>query len=145
MFQLDPREKAAVFRMIGDRATEDLVPDLIARTAGRDDSARVHIIRILANFRMPEVLQTLHELLKDNNRQVRGAALEALGEFDTGHDIELICSLLMDPDLDVQGKAVDLVVRLRHPDAGPPRPRVRGRRAVPVPGRGARLRPRPRA
>ncbi len=115
-YQLEPREKAAVFKMIGERATPDLVPDLISRTAGKDNSARVHIVKILANFQTPEVLATIQSMLKDPNRQVRGAALDALLEFKGGHDIELICSLLMDADLDVQGKAVDLVVRLRHPD-----------------------------
>jgi len=115
-YQLEPREKSAVFKMIGERATSDIVPDLISRTAGKDTSARVHIIDILAKFPTPEVLTALQSMLKDPNRQVRGAALDALGGFQSGHDIEMICALLMDPDLDVQSKAVDLVVRLRHPD-----------------------------
>ena len=116
-YQLEPREKSAVFKMIGDLATDELVPDLISRTQGKDNAARVHIIQILAKFHKPEVLTSLQALLSDPNRQVRSAALEALAEFPSDqHDIELICSLLMDADLDVQGKAVDLVVKLRHPD-----------------------------
>lgn len=115
-YQLEPREKAAVFKMIGERATPEIIPDLISRTAGKDNAARVHIIRILSNFQTPEVLTTIQAMLKDPNRQVRGAALDALLDFKNGHDIEQICALLKDPDLDVQGKAVDLVVRLRHPD-----------------------------
>ncbi|MBT8422366.1 MAG: HEAT repeat domain-containing protein, partial [Gammaproteobacteria bacterium] len=115
-YQLEPREKSAVFKMIGERATSDIVPDLISRTAGKDTSARVHIIEILAKFPTPEVMKTIQSMLKDPNRQVRGAALDALADFQSGHDIEQICALLMDPDLDVQSKAVDLVVRLRHPD-----------------------------
>jgi len=115
-YQLEPREKAAVFKMIGERATPDLIPDLISRTGGKDNAARVHILGILASFQTPEVLKTIQTMLKDPNRQVRGAALDALAQFKSGLDIAQICSLLMDPDLDVQGKAVDLVVRLRHPD-----------------------------
>ncbi|MEE4185452.1 MAG: HEAT repeat domain-containing protein [Gammaproteobacteria bacterium] len=115
-YQVEPGEKSAIFKMISKRATPDLVPDLIARTAGRDNAARVHIINILASFTTPEVLHTLETLLKDGNRQVRAAALQALGEFNDGQNIELICSLLLDPDLDVQSKAVDIVVKLRHPE-----------------------------
>jgi len=115
-YQLEPREKSAVFKMIGKKATEDLVPDLISRTAGRDHSARVHIIEILGQFNLPEVQQTLEELLKDSSRQVRSAALTALGELDLEQNIELIASLLLDSDLDVQSKAVDLLIKLRHPD-----------------------------
>lgn len=115
-YQLEPREKSAVFKMIGKKATEDLVPDLISRTAGRDHSARVHIIEILGQFNLPEVQQTLEELLKDSSRQVRSAALTALGELDLEQNIELIASLLLDGDLDVQSKAVDLLIKLRHPD-----------------------------
>ncbi len=115
-YQLEPREKSAVFKMIGERATQELLPDLISRTEGKDITARVHIIHILAKFPKAEVLTTLQAMLQDPNRQVRVAALEALGEFPAGHNIKQICALLTDPDLDVQSKAVDLVVKLRHPD-----------------------------
>lgn len=115
-YQLEPGEKSAVFKMIDKRATADLVPDLISRTAGRDNAVRVHIIKILSRFPTPEVLHTLEGLLRDTNRQVRAAALEALAEFPDGQNVELICSLLMDGDLDVQSKAVDLVVKMRHPE-----------------------------
>ena len=115
-YQLEPREKSAVFKMIGKKATEDLVPDLLARTAGRDHAARVHIIEILATFNLPEVQHKLEELLKDSSRQVRGAALTAMGETGGELNVELIASLLLDGDLEVQSKAVDLLIRMRHPD-----------------------------
>jgi serine/threonine-protein kinase len=115
-YQLEPGEKSAVFKLIAKKATAELIPDLISRTAGKDNSARVHIIQILAKFDAPEILDTLQGLLHDANRQVRAAALEGLGNIKSGHDIQLICELLTDPDLDVQGKAVDLVVKIRHPD-----------------------------
>jgi serine/threonine-protein kinase len=115
-YQLEPREKKAVFKLISDKATPELVPDLISRTAGRDHSARVHIIHILGKFSTPEVSATLQKLLKDSNRQVRSAALEALGDLKTEQNIELIASLLLDNDLDVQSKAADLLIKLRHPD-----------------------------
>ncbi len=112
-YQLEPREKKAVFKMIGEKATEDLVPDLISRTAGRDHTARVHIVKILSKFSTMKVQHTMEKLLKDGNRQVRAAALESMGELTTPQNIELICSLLLDGDLEVQSKAVDLLVKLR--------------------------------
>jgi HEAT repeat protein/tRNA A-37 threonylcarbamoyl transferase component Bud32 len=115
-YNLEPREKAKVFAMVGDKASPDLVPDLISRTVGRDHSARVHIIRILSKFDLPEVMRTLEKMLTDENRQVRAASLEAMSTIASGHDIELICSLLLDNDLDVQSKAVELVIKLHHPD-----------------------------
>lgn len=115
-YQMEPREKSALFKMIGEKAGPDLMPDLIARTAGRDNTARVHIISILGRFDLPEVLHNLHGLLADDNRQVRSAAIEALHGMSKGHDIKLLCSLLADPDLDVQSKTVELLIHLRHPD-----------------------------
>ncbi len=115
-YQLEPREKSSVFKMIGERATQELVPDLISRTEGKDIAARVHIIHILAKFPTAEVLTTLQAMLQDPHRQVRIAALESLGQLPAGHNVKQICALLADADLDVQSKAVDLVVKLRHPD-----------------------------
>jgi HEAT repeat protein/tRNA A-37 threonylcarbamoyl transferase component Bud32 len=115
-YQLEPGEKSAVFKMIYEKATEEFIPELISRTAGRDQAARIHIINTLAKFNTPEVRHTLEKLLKDSNRQVRAAALAALGEMDSGHDIELIASLLLDSDLDVQNRAAELLIKLRHPE-----------------------------
>ncbi len=115
-YQLEPSEKSAVFKMISEIATEDLLPDLISRTSGHDHAARVHIVNILSKFSTAEVQDTLEKLLKDNNRQVRSAALAALGEMDTPQNIELISSLLLDGDLEVQGKAVELLIKLGDPE-----------------------------
>ena len=115
-YDLEPREKAAVFKIIGDVATADLVPDLIARVEGKDPSVRLNIIELLSRFNRPDVAQALERQLKDKNKMVRKAALEALAAMPGERDIRLICSLLADPELEVQARAVDLVVKLRHPD-----------------------------
>ncbi len=115
-YDLEPREKAAVFKIIGDIAGPDLVPDLIARIEGKDPSVRLNIIELLSRFNQPEVARALERQLKDKNKMVRKAALEALAAMPGDRDIGLICSLLADPELEVQARAVDLVVKLRHPD-----------------------------
>ena len=115
-YDLEPQEKAAVFRILSDIATADLVPDLISRVEGKDASVRLNIIELLSRFNRPDVAQALERQLKDRNKVVRKAALEALAVMPGDRDIRLICSLLADPELEVQARAIDLVVKLRHPD-----------------------------
>jgi serine/threonine-protein kinase len=115
-YQLEPREKKAVFKMIGKRATEDLVPDLISRTGGRDNASRALIIELLSKFNLPEVQHTFEELLGDDNRQIRATAMESLGKLDLPQNIALIASKLLDGDLEVQGKAVELLIQLNDPE-----------------------------
>ncbi len=115
-YDLEPREKSAVFKIIADIATPDLIPDLIARVEGKDPSVRLNIIELLARFNQPDVAKVIERQLKDRNKMVRKAALEALASMPGDRDIGVICSLLADPELEVQSRAVDLVVKLRHPD-----------------------------
>jgi serine/threonine-protein kinase len=115
-YDLEPREKAAVFKIIRDIATPDLIPDLIARVEGKDPAVRLNIIELLSRFNRPDVAQALERQLKDKNKMVRKAALEALATMPGERDIRTICSLLADPELEVQAPAVDLVAKLRHPD-----------------------------
>jgi serine/threonine-protein kinase len=115
-YDLEPREKAAVFRILGEIATPDLVPDLLSRVEGRDSAARLNIIELLGRFNQPEVAAALERQLKDRNKQVRKAALEALASMPGERDLALLCSLLADPELDVQARAVEVVTGLRHPD-----------------------------
>ncbi|CAN5117009.1 hypothetical protein BH24PSE2_BH24PSE2_15020 [soil metagenome] len=118
-YALDPADKAAVFKIIGEIADEDLVPDLISRMSGKDTLARVHIINILARFRRPDVQAALESQLVDNNKMIRQAALSALAQNGADTDIALLCSLLKDPDLDVQNKAIDVIVAANRPGLAP--------------------------
>ncbi len=115
-YELEPRDKSAVFKIIGDIAGPELVPDLIARVEGKNPSVRLNIIELLSRFNQPEVARALERRLKDRNKLVRKAALEALAAMPGERDIGLICSLLADPELELQALAVDLVVKIRHPD-----------------------------
>jgi serine/threonine-protein kinase len=115
-YELEPREKAAAFSILREIASEELIPDLIARADGKDPGVRVHIIELLGLFNRGEVALVLEQQLGDRNRSVRRAALEALANMPGERNIGRICALLADPDLDVQSRAVDVVIRLRHPD-----------------------------
>src|SRR5690606_6504065 len=115
IYYLQPSEKAAVFKLIEDVADESLLPDLLARLDGKDPVVKMHLINIVSRFNSPEVDSTLQLQLKDNNKLVRQAALAGLSKSSGAMNIELICSLLLDPDIDVMNKAVDVIIKLNHP------------------------------
>ncbi len=115
-YSLPPNEKAACMRIVQEVATEDMIPELIGRLTGKDPVVRVHIIGILSRFNKPEVQKALQNQLRDKSKLVRQAALTSLANMGGRIDIELLCELLKDPEIDVQNKAVDVVVRIRHPD-----------------------------
>jgi serine/threonine-protein kinase len=115
-YDLEPREKAAVFKIIAEIATAELVPELLNRLEGKDPSVRVHIIDVLSKFNRPDVAKALEEQLKDRNKAVRKAALLAVETMPGERNVALLCGILRDPDLEARGKAVDLIVAARHPD-----------------------------
>jgi serine/threonine-protein kinase len=54
--------------------------------------------------------------LRDTSKMVRSAALSALATRGDAINIAAVSKLLQDPDIDVQNKAVDMMVQLKHPD-----------------------------
>jgi HEAT repeat protein/tRNA A-37 threonylcarbamoyl transferase component Bud32 len=116
IYFLQPSEKAAVFKLIDEVTTEEMVPDLLSRLDGKDPLVKTHLINVLARFDRPEVNKALQEALRDNNKLVRGAALAGIARSKTAVDVALISGLLLDPDLDVMNKAVDVIIQLNHPE-----------------------------
>ena len=115
-YQQDAAEKAALFKVISEVANESSVDELLARVEGKDPIARMHIISILAKFNRPRVRAALQSTLKDPNKRVRAAALQAIagmsGEIDPGQ----IAPLLKDSEMDVQNLAVEILCKARHPE-----------------------------
>ena len=101
----DANEKAQLFRLISEMATDELVPELCSRLQGKDPLVRLHIINLLGRFSSTTVHQALLQQLRDSNKMIRGAALTALTRMSGPTDIEAICQLLRDPEIDVQNKA----------------------------------------
>ncbi len=116
VYYLQPSEKAAVFKLVEEMVNDELVPDLIQRMDGKDPVVRMHLINVISQFDRPDVHKALEEQLKDNNKMVRQAALAGVARLKTDVNAELVCSLLLDPDVDVMNKAVDVIIRLNHPD-----------------------------
>src|SRR6185295_11144830 len=115
-YKQDANEKAALFRILGELAVDNDLPELIGRLKGKDPVARLHIINILSRFPKPEVSRALQQQLKDTNKLIRAAALAALARMEGPFDMELLCGLLRDPEIDVQNKAIDAVIRANDPD-----------------------------
>ncbi len=78
--------------------------------------ARLHIINVLARFNTPKVQQAVQKQLKDNSKFIRSAALSALARMDGPFDMPPLCGMLRDPEIEVQNKAVDVVIHANHPD-----------------------------
>ena len=115
-YELEPNEQAVLFRIIGSVVREEHVPDLLARLTGKDPMVRIHIIDMLSRFDRPDVAAALEGQLKSNHKMIRQSALTALARQKGASNIRLVCSLLLDGDVDVQNKAVDVIVKLNHPD-----------------------------
>jgi len=116
IYFLQPSEKAAVFKLIDEITTEEVVPDLLSRMDGKDPLVKTHIISVLSRFNKPEVSKALQEALRDPNKLVRSAALTGLARSKTTMDVALVAGLLLDPDLEVMNKAVDAIIQLNHPE-----------------------------
>jgi len=115
-YELEPKEKTALFKIIEDIVSDDMVPDLIARMGGKDPAIKIHLIKLLSKFNRTEINQALEMQLSDGNKLVRSAALGALAERSGNVNIAKVSKLLQDPDLDVQSKAVDVIVKVNHPE-----------------------------
>jgi HEAT repeat protein len=115
-YDLDPKESTALFKIIEETIRPEMVPDLIARMGGKDPNIKMHLIGLLSRFDKPEVNRALEMQLKDPSKLVRGAALSALATRGGCANIAAVSKLLQDPDLDVQNKAVDMLVQMKHPE-----------------------------
>jgi serine/threonine-protein kinase len=115
-YDCEPKEKAAIFKIIEETIKPNMIPDLIARMGGKDPVIKIHLMNLLTQFDKPEIDHALEMQLKDPNKMVRSAALGAMSSRGTNINVEKVAHALTDPDLDVQGKAVDVLVRANHPD-----------------------------
>jgi serine/threonine-protein kinase len=116
IYYLQPAEKAAVFKLIDEITSEELVPDLLTRMDGKDPVVKMHLINVLARFDRPDVAKALQEALRDPNKLVRQAALAGVARSKAAVDVSQISKLLLDPDIDVMNKAVDVIVNVNDPE-----------------------------
>lgn len=115
-YNLEHGEKIQAMKMVQELATEQILPELLERVSGKDPLIRSYIIATLSKFNGPKVQKAIQNQLSDRNNEVKQAALSALSRMGSDVDITIMCELLMDDDIDVQNKAVDVLVTVNHPD-----------------------------
>ncbi len=115
-YDLGPKESAALFTIIEETIRPEMIPDIIARMGGKDPNIKIHLIGLLSRFDRPEVNHALEFQLKDPNSIVRSAALSALAARGGAVNIAAVSKLLQDTDLEVQNKAVEMIVQMNHPE-----------------------------
>jgi len=114
-YSQEARDKATLFKLIGEIADDSDVAELISRLDGKDVTARVSIMEILGRFDLPEVRTALLEQVRHPNKVVRLTALNTLMRLGALPAIETIAPLIADPDIEVANRAVDVLIRARHP------------------------------
>ena len=78
-YKQEANEKAALFRILGEIATDNDLPELVGRMNGKDPVARIHIINILSRFpTRARCSAPCRQQLKDTNKLIRAASLAAL-------------------------------------------------------------------
>ena len=116
-YECEPKEKAAIFKIIQETLKPEMIPDLIARMGGKDPVIKIHLMQLLSKFDKAEITHAMEMQLKDPNKMVRAAALSALATRpEKSVNIDKVAAVLTDPDLDVQSKAVDVLIRINHPN-----------------------------
>jgi len=116
VYNLQPSEKAALFKLIDEVTTEEMIPDLLSRMDGKDPVVKMHLLNVIARFNLPAVSKALQEALKDPNKLVRQSALAGITRSKGAIDIALIASLLLDADLEVMNKAVEVICKANDPE-----------------------------
>ncbi len=113
--KLERARQTPAFKLIGEIASEALVPDLISRVTAKDPGVRMHITRILSRFERNDVREVLWKLLNDPQKNVRLAALNGISGMSMPADIRPVIELMKDPDINIQHRAIDAVIAFKHP------------------------------
>ena len=77
-YECEPKEKAAIFKIIKETIKPEIFPDLIARMGGKDPIIKIHLMQLLSKFDKTEITHAIEMQLKDPNKMVRSAALATL-------------------------------------------------------------------
>jgi serine/threonine-protein kinase len=127
-YDLDIKEKAAVFRIIDSMIREEMVPDLVARMGGRDPMIKVHLIHVLPDLDVqnkavdmliqidhPDTVKYLTEALKDESEYARRAAVEVLNEIGSTNSVKQLFEAIKDDDWWVRSRAGDALAEIGGP------------------------------
>ena len=116
VYKLEHNEQAALFKIIDNVATDTVISEIINRLDSKDAFIRCNFAKILGKFDQSNVHHALGNLLEDNNKTVRLAALDGLSNMTGEMNVDRLCKLIDDGDFAVQNKAVETIVSIQHPD-----------------------------
>jgi HEAT repeat protein/Tfp pilus assembly protein PilF len=111
-FQEFPNEKDSI-RAISEVGGMDSVETLINRVKNKDAKNRDLIAERLGNFRTPECLTCLRELLEDQDRFVRFQAANSLFNVGGQNAALVLCKFISDPDEWISMTILKLLCRLK--------------------------------
>ncbi len=112
----NPSKRTIAFNLVQVVATEEFVPNLLPFAMNDDFAIRLNAIRVLSRFNLESVRNVLLKALSDSNKYIRQAALDGISAHNFGVSAQQICPLLRDPDLGVQSKAIEALVRIKDPN-----------------------------
>jgi serine/threonine-protein kinase len=102
----------ALFKLVTELATEQMVPTLIAFSRNAEWEGRYCIAMTIARFSSEPVRDTLLRFAKDPHKLVRQAAVEGLASLTIPVPAAPLISLLRDSDLMVQTKAIETLIKI---------------------------------
>src|SRR5918995_3464831 len=115
-YSQEANEKAAIFRIIGEIADSQALPELIGRMGGKDPIARVHIINILARFNTREVQTALQAQLRDPKNDVQNKAIDVVIKANHPETIKYLIDILKDENENARRAAVEVLNEIGNPD-----------------------------
>lgn len=111
----DKNKRTVAFHLIHAVATPDIIPFLLQYADDPDLSTRLQTIRTLSQFNTDSVRNVLMKSLSDCNKIIRQTALDGISSHNIIVPVQAICPLLRDPDMSVQSKAIEALIRLKDP------------------------------
>ena len=117
VYNLQPSEKAALFKLIDEVTTEEMVPDSSARMDGKDPVVKMHLLNVIARFDLRRSEQGAAGRAEGSEQaRTSGRARRHRRARKARSTSQRSPGLLLDPDLEVMNKAVEVICRANDPE-----------------------------
>ena len=88
----EPAVREHAIAAIGRQRKTEAIPELVRRVAAEEQSVRISIAAVLAEFRNPACRETLRSLVNDESEGVRRLALRGLGRISDPEAVDIATS-----------------------------------------------------
>ncbi|HED17542.1 MAG TPA: serine/threonine protein kinase, partial [Gammaproteobacteria bacterium] len=107
--------RALAYPLLDKLITDQNTHELLRLKSSNEAALRVYVARLFGKFNNEMSRDTLMQLLVDENKHVRAAALDGIANLNMAVPIKAVVNLLRDPDLTVQGKAIESLIKINDP------------------------------